>query len=183
MSLPPIRRSVSVSWGPAAAFRRFTADFGKWWPSGSHSIGGKLVRRIVLEPRVGGCIYEEHLDGRRFQWGEIRLWEPPHRVEFTWHPARDAETAQEVAVAFAPEGSGTRVELTAGGWERWGKGAARAHRGYGVGWAYILNVWAGRRTARMALLDVVVAIVSVVQRLRGGVHGEIARARGELPRT
>ena len=110
MSLPPICRSISVSWDQAAAFRRFTADFGTWWPSGSHSIGGPLVRRIVFEPKVGGCIYEEHLDGRRFQWGEIRLWEPPQRVEFTWHPAREPETAQDVAVAFVPEGSGTRVE-------------------------------------------------------------------------
>ena len=60
---------------------------------------------------------------------------------------------------------------------------ARAHRGYGVGWAYILNVWAGRRTARMALLDAIVAIIGFAQRFRGGVDGEIARARGELPRV
>ena len=50
-------------------------------------------------------------------------------------------------------------------------------------WAYILNVWAGRRTAKMALLDVVVAIIGLVQRFRGGVDGDIARARGELPRA
>ena len=183
MSLPPIRRSISVSWDPAAAFSRFTADFGKWWPSRSHSVGGPLVRQIVFEPRVGGRIYEEHLDGRRFQWGEVRLWEPPTRVEFTWHPAREPETAQDVAVAFVPDGDGTRVELTASGWERWGKNAARAHRGYDIGWAYILNVWAERRTARMAVLDALVAVIGVVQKLRGGVQAEIARARGELPRV
>jgi hypothetical protein len=100
MTLPPIRRSVSVSWDQDAAFRRFTADFGAWWPTRSHSIGGERVRRVAFEPRVG-----------------------------------------------------------------------------------VLNVWAGRRTARMALLDVVVAIIGLVQRLRGGVDGEIARAGGELPRV
>lgn len=183
MTLPPIRRSISVSWEPAAAFRRFTADFGSWWPSRSHSIGGPLVRRIVFEPQVGGRIYEEHEDGRRFQWGEIRRWEPPHRVEFTWHPAREPATAQDVAVVFVPEGTGTRVELTATGWERWGEKADRAHRGYDIGWEYILNVWAGRRTVKMALLDVVVAVIGLVQKLRGGVQAEITRARGELPRA
>lgn len=183
MTLPPIRRSVSVSWDQDAAFRRFTADFGAWWPSRSHSIGGERVRRVAFEPRVGGRIFEEHGDGRRFQWGEILPWEPPQRVKFTWHPAREPATAQDVLVEFVPEGTGTRVELTAGGWERWGESASRAHRGYDVGWAYILNVWAGRRTARMALLDVVVAIIGFVQRFRGGVDGEIARARGELPRA
>jgi uncharacterized protein YndB with AHSA1/START domain len=181
MTLPPIRRSISVSWDPDTAFRRFTTDFGSWWPSKTHSIGGARVRRIVFEPQAGGRIYEEHDDGRRFQWGQIAEWNPPRRVAFTWHPARDPATAQDVVVEFAAERTGTRVELTASGWERWGKNASRAHRGYNVGWAYILNVWANRRTAKMALLDAVVAVIGFVQRFRGGVDGEIARARGEIP--
>lgn len=144
----------------------------------------RLLRTSVRRrAQVGGRIYEEHADGRRFQWGEIRRWEPPYRVTFTWHPAREAATAQDVDVAFVAEGTGTRVELTASGWERWGKNAARAHRGYDIGWAYILNVWAGRRTAKMALLDAVVAIIGIVQKFRGGVQAEIARAGGELPRA
>ncbi len=183
MTLPPIRRSVSVSWDPDAAFRRFTADFGKWWPSRSHSIGGPLVKDIVLEPQVGGRIFEQHADGRRFQWGEIHVWDPPHRVQFTWHPAREASTAQDVDVRFVAEGGGTRVELTARGWERWGDNASRAHRGYNIGWAYILNVWAQRRTPRMAILDAIVGLMGIVQRLRGGVQAEIARAGGEMPRA
>jgi uncharacterized protein YndB with AHSA1/START domain len=183
MTLPPIHRSVSVSWAPDAAFRRFTADFGAWWPHRSHSIGGGRVRRVVFEPRVGGCIFEEHEDGRRFQWGEVLLWEPPERVKFTWHPARERATAQDVLIEFVREGTGTRVELTSSGWERWGENVRRAHRGYNVGWAYILNVWAGRRTPRMALLDAIVTIIRFVQRFRGGIDGEIARARGELPRV
>ena len=43
MTLPPIRRSVSVSWDPAAAFRRFTADFGTWWP-GRTTLGRRPAR-------------------------------------------------------------------------------------------------------------------------------------------
>jgi uncharacterized protein YndB with AHSA1/START domain len=183
MTLPPIHRTISVSWDPDTAFRRFTADFGTWWPTRSHSIGGPLVQRIVFEPHDGGRIYEEHADGRRFQWGQVLAWEPPRRVRFTWHPSREPETAQDVLVEFIAEDGGTRVELTASGWERWGEKAARAHRGYDVGWAYILNVWAGRRTAKMAVLDVIVAILGLAQKLRGGVRAEIARARGELPRA
>jgi uncharacterized protein YndB with AHSA1/START domain len=183
MTLPPIRRSISVSWDSDMAFRRFTADFGTWWPSRTHSVGGPEVRRIVFEPHVGGRIYEEHVDGRRFQWGQVLAWEPPRRLAFTWHPSRDPATAQDVLIEFIPEDGGTRVELTASGWERWGEKAARAHRGYDVGWAYILNVWAGRRTARMAVLDAIVAAIGLVQKLRGGVQAEIARARGELPRA
>ena len=179
--LSPIQRSVSVSWDPKAAFERFTAQFGAWWPVRTHSIGGERVGRVVFEGHVGGRIFEEHSDGRRFQWGQVLLWEPPRRVQFTWHPSRDPETAQEVEVEFTAEGSGTLVKLTSSKWERWGAKASRARKGYSVGWAYVLNVWAGRRTAGMAVLDAIGAVLRLVQIFRGGRDASIERAGGEIP--
>jgi hypothetical protein len=101
-------------------------------------------------------------------------------VKFTWHPSRDPATAQEVLIEFVPEDGGTRLELTSTGWEKWGKGARRAHRGYGVGWDYVLKVWAGRRTAGMTVLDGVASLMNVAMKLRGGRAAEIARASGEI---
>jgi uncharacterized protein YndB with AHSA1/START domain len=83
------------------------------------------VKRVVLEPFVGGRIFEEHGDGRRFQWGEILDWDPPKRLKFTFHAGRSPDSAQEVEIRFVPLGSGTRVELVATKWEQWGPGAAR----------------------------------------------------------
>lgn len=179
-NLPPIVRTISVSWSPEEAFRRFTADFARWWPAHTHSIGGKCVKRIVFECKVGGLIFEEHQDGRRFQWGEVRAWDPPRGLRFTWHPSRDQATAQDVALTFHPEGTGTRLELVSSGWERWGKGAPRARRGYDLGWGGVLNVWAGRRTMGMRAMDGLMAVMSLVQLFRGGRAAAIARAGGEL---
>jgi uncharacterized protein YndB with AHSA1/START domain len=178
--IPPIKRSVSVSWDQETAFRRFTAEFGSWWPSRTHSIGGDRLQRVVFEEGVGGRIYEEHKDGRRFQWGQVILWQPPKRVKFTWHPARDSSTSQEVEIEFHIEGDGTRLELTSTGWERWGRRARRARNGYSVGWAYVLNAWAGRRTLGMPILEAITAMLNVATKLRGGRDGEIARAGGEI---
>ncbi len=180
--MPPVERRVSVSWDQETAFRRFALDFGKWWPSHSHSVGGAQVQRIVLEPQVGGRIFEEHKDGRRFQWGCILAWEPPKRLVFTFHPARAPETAQHVEVRFAPNARGTRVELTATGWENWQpkRQASVARRGYGLGWAHIIDQWAGRRSLRWRFGNVTIAIAQIVARLRGGDAGEIARAGGEI---
>lgn len=185
-ALPPIERSVRVSWAPDAAFERFTARFGEWWPVRTHSIGERRVARVVFEQRVGGKIYEEHTDGRRFQWGEVLEWEPPRRVRFRWSPSRPPETAQDVEVTFVPDGAGagTLVTLTSWGWERWGKGAKAARRGYSSGWGYVLNVWAGRRTAGMALTETtMLPLALTIQWARGGLDAAIARAAGELPRT
>jgi hypothetical protein len=181
--IPPIERSIIVSWDPPTAFHRFTAEFSHWWPRRTHSIGGPRVAKVVFEPGAGGRIYEEHLDGRRFQWGLVLAWDPPRMVKFAWHPSRDPSTAQTVELRFEPANHGTRLTLIASDWEKWGPHARRARRGYDLGWNYVLQVWAGRRTSAMALLDRVATIANWAQRFRGGTAAAIERAGGELPRT
>jgi uncharacterized protein YndB with AHSA1/START domain len=182
--LPPIERKLSVAWAPDAAFRRFTAQFAEWWPHKTHSIGGPRVKRVVFEQRAGGKIFEEHVDGRRFQWGQVLEWDPPHRVKFTFHPSRDPRSAQDVELQFRPEGSGTHLVLTASKWENWGRGAKRARRGYDVGWGYVLNVYAARRTPQMAVMDVVQALVGGLQLVwYRGRSGMIDSAEGEIQRA
>jgi Activator of Hsp90 ATPase homolog 1-like protein len=135
------------------------------------------IRRSVSVSRDQAAAF------RRFQWGRVLEFEAPRRVKFTWHPSRDAATAQQVGVRFEPEGRGTRVELISDQWENWGKGARRARRGYDVGWGYVLNVWAERRTGRMALLDALAVVFRGVEIVRGGRQASIARAGGEMPRA
>jgi len=179
--LPPIERSVTVSWPQAEAFRRFVHDFAGWWPRRTHSIGAERVTRIVFEPVPGGRIFEEHCDGRRFQWGQVLEIEEPRRLKFSFHPSREPATAQIVELRFESVAGGTRLCLTASGWENWGPGAARARRGYGLGWNYVLKLWAGRRDAGMRAVDALASLARAADRLRGGTAGAIARAGGEIP--
>jgi len=167
-ALPPIRRAITVPWPVEQAFRRFTAELSAWWPLATHSISGPRAVRCGMDGRVGGEIYEEDDAGGRCVWGTILAWEPPGRLSFTWHPGRPAETAQEVEVRFTPVPSGTRLDLVHTGWERYGPEAKKAHRGYGLGWAYVLNHWAGRRRAPVNLvLDAVILVMRGWRRLRG----------------
>lgn len=179
-TLPPIDRSVDVSWSPEEAFDRFTARFAQWWPKATHSIGGPNVKDIFFETRVGGRIYEQHIDGRRFQWGVVTEFDPPHRVRFSWHPSRDESTAQDVVVTFEPRACGTHVRLVSSGWERWGKGAAKARKGYDMGWSYILNDWGGKRTFAMSLMDGLMSIMMFLQIFKGGRARVIRDAGGEM---
>jgi uncharacterized protein YndB with AHSA1/START domain len=143
-SVAPIRRSISVSWSQEEAYRRFTQDFAKWWPSYSYSIGGSRVARVVFEPRPGGRIYEEHKDGTRMLWGEVIALDPPRRVAFTFHPSRAESDAQQVEITFSPDGDRTRVDLLSTGWERMSDKAQRTRGGYQLGWGLVLERFAGR---------------------------------------
>ncbi|MDX2057780.1 MAG: SRPBCC domain-containing protein [Gemmatimonadales bacterium] len=184
MSIPPVRRSITVPWAVEAAFSRFTSEIATWWPYQSHSVGGDKVKTIVFEGQVGGRIYEDHVDGRRFLWGTVLEWDPPRRVRFTWHPGRKPETPTEVELTFQADGAGTRLELVHSGWERLGALGPKASKGYRLGWRYVLDVWAGRRTGFVVFMDLVTFPILMVQKvkrarrdLRNDAGGEITPAR------
>ena len=174
---PPIRKSVRVSAPPEKAFHRFTAEMASWWPLASHSVGQRDAETIDMEGREGGRIVERIRGGRECVWGTITAWEPPRRVAFTWHPGDDPARAQDVEVRFTAEGTAaTRVELEHSGFERLGALARRAHRGYPLGWAYVLGRYAGKRGPFMAFITVMTATMMGVMRAKARLTGEKSNA-------
>ncbi len=142
----PVIKIVTIRAGQARAFSRFTSEMANWWPLPSHSVGGAKAETVVMENRVGGRIVERARGGTESVWGTITVWEPPRRVAFSWHPGDPPEKATRVEVRFvAIDESRTRVELEHVGFERLGAMAKRARRGYPIGWAYVLGLYAEKR--------------------------------------
>lgn len=125
-----IRKTVLVDFTPEEAFELFTARIGTWWPVRSHSYGGEDVRNVVLEPHVGGRLYEV-TDAGEQEWGSVLAWDPPARLLLDWQIGEARGT--EVEVRFSPEGPGARVEL-----EHRGFGAAGVRERYHTGWDTVL---------------------------------------------
>ena len=160
-----VRKSIVVPWGVDAAFRRFTTEFGTWWPLRSHSLGQRRATTCVFEGREGGKIYEVWSDGRRSEWGEVLTWNPPHGVSFTWHPGQARDVAQHVELHFTAVGKDTRLDLVHTGWERLGGAARKTRNGYNLGWNYVLRRWAGQPPSLLdRLLNGLAAVASVMSR-------------------
>jgi uncharacterized protein YndB with AHSA1/START domain len=134
-----VRKAITVRAPIERAFEVFTAQITTWWPLREHSIGEALAESVTMEGREGGRLFECQVGGGQAEWGTVTIWDPPHRVSFTWHPGRDPVTAQEVDVRFSEEGSGTRVELEHRGWEKLGERAAEAIQGYESGWERVFG--------------------------------------------
>ena len=104
--------SVTVPLAPADAFRLFTDELAGWWPLPTHSVHAEAATGVVIEPRVGGRIYETTADGRTADWGEVSAWEPGERFATSWHPGNDPALATQVDVRFSPTPTGgTAVDL------------------------------------------------------------------------
>lgn len=112
----PIQQSVHVDCPLEDAFRLFTEGFGKWWPLAPRSATDAGAQTCEMEPGVGGRVLERSPSGAEREWGEVTVWNPPGRLEFTWNPGGPKDDRQAVSVEFQKEAGGTRVTLTHRGW-------------------------------------------------------------------
>ena len=111
-----VRTEIEVPVAPERAFEVFTAGIDRWWNRAHHVQSGEL-KKIGVDPEVGGRLWEENDAGDVCVWGRVHTWQPPSTFAFTWLigpdwgiPAEDAP-ASLVTVTFTPTSSGTRVEL------------------------------------------------------------------------
>lgn len=143
-----VRVEVFVRVEPATAFEVFTAEIDQWWRRGpQYRITGRDIGTLVLEPRLGGRLYEESPRARH-EVGTITAWEPPVRLAFEWRSVTFAagETTQ-VEITFTAHDDGTRVVLVHRGWSaipgdhpvRHGKPVARFIGDLGMWWAGLLR--------------------------------------------
>lgn len=137
--LKPVQKSVTVECSCEATFALFTAEIASWWPMDRYSVSQDRTRNVVLEPRIGGDIYEERDDGETFPWGKVLIWEEPSRLVMSWHPGREPDAAQEVEVRFTAIDGGTRVDLEHRNWDKLGEDATGARDGYDKGWTEVLG--------------------------------------------
>lgn len=118
--IEPLRLSYVIDCPVEHAFEVWTTRLSTWWPTG-HSASGDPATTVVLEPRLGGRIFERTSDGTEIDWGEITRWSPPSRLGYVWHIGRERADATDVELSFIDLGEGrTRLEIEHTGWERLG---------------------------------------------------------------
>lgn len=139
MSVPPVVVEVEVPLDPPQAFMLFTDEIASWWPFVGHSVFGDPAASLHIPTQVGAEIVEVSSAGEACTWGTVHEYDAPHRIRFSWHPGRGADTAQEVEVAFTAIPGGTSVRLSHTGWEAAGTRATELRGSYATGWVVVLE--------------------------------------------
>lgn len=149
-----VHASISVEAPQSLCFRLFTEGFATWWPFDTHHISKTPASDAVLEPRVGGRVYERGKDRETCDWGVVRAYEPPDRLVLGWQIGagwtHDPGCESEVEVRFLAEGPRrTRVELVHRGLEVFGasREAMREALGSPGGWPGLLERFRARASA------------------------------------
>jgi hypothetical protein len=136
--IPPLQLSYDLQCSPEHAFEVWTTRLSSWWPKG-HSASGDPDTMVMIEPRLGGRIFERTPDGTEIDWGEITRWEPPYRLGYLWHIRRHADEATNVELTFVDRGDGTtRLEIMHTGWERLGAQGRAWRESNTNGWSALI---------------------------------------------
>ena len=145
-----VQASIVIDAPAERAFDAFVHEMSSWWNPDHHILEGQLAE-MVVEPRVGGHIYDRGTDGSECHWARVLVFEPPHRVVFswdigpTWEVETEPENTSEVEVRFVADGPHrTRVELEHRNLDRHGPGWQSVADGVGDdrGWPLYLARYA-----------------------------------------
>ena len=117
MPVEPIRHEFVVRCPASHAFEVYVHDIGRWWLP-TYCEGPGDYQGVVIEPKLGGSVYETHTDGTSHRWGEVTDWEPGRRLRYTTNLGhRDPLRPSEIVVEFSDEASGCQVDFSHGGWD------------------------------------------------------------------
>ena len=122
--------SLRVPASPERAFEAFTRDITLWWrPNGLFRFTPRSPGVIAFETGEGGRLTETLANGKVFEIGRIRAWEPPHRLVFGWRQATFApDQDTEVEIRFEAVDDQTRVTVEHTGWDSVPQAHVARHR-------------------------------------------------------
>jgi uncharacterized protein YndB with AHSA1/START domain len=112
--------ALRVKASPERAFAAFVEEIGAWWrPNSLFQTTPRAPGKLAFEPGEGGRLTETLANGKVFEIGRIRVWEPPQRLVFSWRQANfPLDLHTEVEVRFEAIGEETRVSVEHRGFDR-----------------------------------------------------------------
>jgi len=128
-----IELEVTIAAPRERVFRAFTKEISLWWP---FRIRKEQAKELVLEPEIGGRLYESWGNGEGILWGTVHQYRKNERFDLVGQIGMARLAYSFVSFAFEDDGNGTRVKLSHRGI---GELDAVAEQEYGHGWKVLLG--------------------------------------------
>ena len=121
--------ALRVKATPERAFRAFVEEIGEWWRPNVLFQTTPRPGVLSFEPGEGGRLIETRDNGKVFEIGKIRVWDPPGKLVFSWRQASfPLNLHTEVEVGFEAVGEETRVSVEHRGFDQVPADSAARHR-------------------------------------------------------
>lgn len=104
---------ITIAATPERVWRAFVAETSRWWLKDFYA-GGEAARGFIVEPRLGGRLYEDWGDGAGVLWYTVIGLLPPQSLELAGHltPAFGGPAKTYLKLTFEPISEGrTRLRV------------------------------------------------------------------------
>jgi uncharacterized protein YndB with AHSA1/START domain len=105
-----ITEEVVIKAAPPRVFNAVTKEIAAWW--GAPYLYTKLAKNVVLEPKLGGRVYEVWGTGQGRLWGTITQIRKNEWIEITGTIGMKGAVQGIVSFSLEPKGESTLVTLT-----------------------------------------------------------------------
>jgi len=85
-------------------------QIGEWWPKDFYV--GSAPKRISIEPRVGGLVYEDWGDGQGVVWGQILTLESGRRIQWVGDMTAEYGGPARSITTYTLSADGEKTSLT-----------------------------------------------------------------------
>lgn len=133
-----IQLEVDIAAPPEQVWRSLTAGIGEWWPAKFYV--GTTPKRFLVEPQVGGRVFEDWGDGEGAMFGTVTVFEPNKCLQWAGDmsaeyggPARSVTTFR---LAKGPHGNSTTLRFRD---TPYGLLSDMALQGLQPGWTWLLT--------------------------------------------
>ena len=111
--------SIRIAADPSRVFEAFTDEIDQWFqPTSLFRLSRGRPGTLSFVPGPAGRLVEVKPDGREFVVGEVRTWDPPHRLVLSWREeVFDDGQETELHVRFEGVDGRTRVTVEHYGWD------------------------------------------------------------------
>lgn len=105
-----VEHAVSVAAAPAAVWHAMVSQADRWWNPGFFAL--PTSKRMTIEPRLGGRMYESGDDGSAVVWFTVTGVQPGRALDLLGHlsPAFGGPAVAMLRLEVEPEGAGSRVK-------------------------------------------------------------------------
>ncbi len=76
-----VRLEIPIKASRAKVWQALVGDIGRWWPA--HFYTSAAAKNFVVEPRVGGRVYEDWGEGAGGLWATVVLFQPDEKMQWS----------------------------------------------------------------------------------------------------
>jgi len=113
LGLVRVEQEIAIAAAPERVWQALVEETGRWWPKDFYA--GASAKNFIVEPRLGGRMYEDWGNGTGATWYTVTEVAPPRSLGLAGHypPVFGGPSTSILRLELVPSEAGTVLQISA----------------------------------------------------------------------